>query len=275
MNNNVVLSPNAAKYKNARLSLLLVLIFSVLNLIMMFSNTYLLFSARIPLVIATVGLIMHQDTMEVIYLVITIALAVITLIPYLLCWLFSKKRVGWMIAALVIFSVDTVFLLIDVPSYLASGDFSIFIDVIIHGIIIYELAVGVSSGFKLKTEAALQQQAEEQAAKLAEQAGEQTEESGEPVPEETRVITVTRKKSFVGCANPIVVYVNNQAACRIKNGQTEKITVPVTEFQLGAALPNGFAANTVIVPNGYDTPTYSLQIKMGFSSSTILINREI
>lgn len=270
---NYLPSKNTAKYKNARLSILIVFAFSLLNLILLFSDSYMLFSARIPLVIATVGFLLKTQTLENFYLILGIVIAILTIIPYILCWLFSQKRVGWMIAALVIFAVDTVVLLIDLPSYLQAGDFSIFLDIIVHGIVIYELVVGVIAGKNLKKE-------EEQAKVQQQQSLPETESEQEvemetaTEPEQTRTLTITRKKSFIGCAVGIILSVNGTPVGVIKNGQTETLTVPMTDFQLGTVLPNGFAGNSATVPADEQPLKYTIQIKAGFTSSTIAIVKE-
>lgn len=263
------LLPSAGKYKNARASLLIILLLSALNIIVMFTDTYFLFSARIALLLANVGLILKLETGENIYLIVCIVLAVITLIPYLISWIFSKKHVGWLIVSLVLFIIDTVFVIVDISSYLAVGDFSIFIDLIVHIIVIYELAVGVKAGFDMKKE-------EREAAQAEEDRSSPFDMDAELAPEnvETREITVSRKKAFAGCAMPLVIYVNGTEVCRLKNGQSEKIAVPVSAFELGAALSNGLAENKATVEGGYDTPVYVVQVKMGFSSASIVITRE-
>lgn len=260
MSRNKIL-PSSGKYKNARLSLLLVLVFSVLNIIMMFGDMYFLFSSRIATLIATMGLILKAEQGESVYLVVGVIIAIITLVPYLLSWLFSKKHVGWMIAALVLFAVDTVILLIDIPAYMKAGEMSIFADVIVHAIVLYELAVGVKAGFDMKNE----EKQEESTKQILESITTLEDTS------QTRELFIERKKSFVGCAMAIVVYVNGSEVCRLKNGESQNVSVPVTAFELGVAISNGYAVNKVLVASGETNVSYKLQVKMGFSSSTIEI----
>lgn len=63
--------------------------------------------------LALTGRVFLEYTDEVLYLAVGLASAVLVLVPYLLCWIFSKKRRGWMIAALVLFAVDTGALVVD------------------------------------------------------------------------------------------------------------------------------------------------------------------
>ncbi|MBQ7368947.1 MAG: hypothetical protein IJW60_04500 [Clostridia bacterium] len=269
MNDKTTLLPSSGKYKNARLSLLIILLLSVVNVFVMFADTYFLFSAHIALVIANVGFVLKLETGENAYLLIGIVLSLITLIPYLVCWIFSKKHAGWLIAALVLFAIDTVFLVIDIPAYLDFGDFSIFIDLIVHVIVLYELVVGVKAGFAMQREA-------KEAAQIEENLSSPFDFDEEIAPEsaETREMSVRRKKSFVGCAIPMVVYVNGVEVCRLKNGQAETLVVPAAAFELGVALKNGFAVNKLTVESGFDSLAYTVWVKTGFSSASVVIDRE-
>ena len=147
-------------YAAARKNILLVLAFTTINLILLVSNsnTYFLFSAYIPFAIVDIGMILGGRYPEEVYaefvdfeplgtpaLVIALVLAVVICVLYLLCWLFSdKKRVGWLIAALVLFATDTILMLLN-----GIGLGSI-MDVIFHGWVIISLSMGISAYFKLK-----------------------------------------------------------------------------------------------------------------------------
>ena len=77
-----------------------------------------------------------------------VAIGIALLVPCLLCWLFSKKKMGWMIAALVYFVFDTAFLLLFA---LLLGMLTSIIDIVFHAWIIYYMIVGVKAGIALKT----------------------------------------------------------------------------------------------------------------------------
>lgn len=75
-----------------------------------------------------------------------IAVAVVLAILYVLPFIFSKKlRPGWLLFTLVIFILDTLFMLIDVG---VQSD--ILIDYLFHIWVIVSLAIGMSAGYKLK-----------------------------------------------------------------------------------------------------------------------------
>ena len=146
-----------AKYNRSRANLLLVIVFTVVNLFTVtFGNTYFLFSANLPMLFPAVATeiaadplymtemgLMPEDGTAVI--IIGLIMGLILTVPYLLCWIFSKKRPGWMVAALAFFSIDCLVLLglYDLTSVL--------FDLLIHGWVMFYLITGVTHGFKLKT----------------------------------------------------------------------------------------------------------------------------
>lgn len=102
------------KYKRSRYNLLLVAIVSIVNLFYMaFGERYFLFSARLPSVLVELTLVAAPEDVTVGFadLLVPIVAGVILSLPYLLCFFFSKKRPGWMVAALVFFGLDCIYLL--------------------------------------------------------------------------------------------------------------------------------------------------------------------
>ena len=138
------------KYTRARHSLLIVVILSIVNMFsLVFADTYYLFSSYITLYITAIGGYMYLESGEAVLLIGTIALGIISLVPYLLCWIFSKKKVGWLIAALVLFALDTLLLLIDAVSMLEA---TFILDLVIHILVVVELVIAVKYGLKKKKE---------------------------------------------------------------------------------------------------------------------------
>lgn len=139
------------KYNTTRYNLLL-----VTN-----SDRYFLFSAYIPYTVATLGMILcgkypleyygggslsDYNFMDQTAFVGFIALAIILVALYVLAYVFSKKlRPGWLIFALVIFILDTLFMFID-----AGIQTDMIIDYLFHIWVIVSLAIGMSAGYKLK-----------------------------------------------------------------------------------------------------------------------------
>lgn len=95
----------ANKYGIARGNLLLVILFTLINSVISFAhgNFYFLFSASIPYYVASfsaawayspedIGLEPAANPTAI--LVIGAVIAAVLLVPYLLCWIFSKKHYG-------------------------------------------------------------------------------------------------------------------------------------------------------------------------------------
>ena len=141
----------ANKYQSARHNILLVVAFTLINIILLVtnSNTYFLFSAAIPYFIVDLGMLLcgkypaeyyagELAGMEVLndtFFVVTLVVTAVILLLYLLSWIFCKKpRVGWMIFALVFFVLDTVGMLC-----LTGISSDAIVDVVFHGWVIFSL----------------------------------------------------------------------------------------------------------------------------------------
>lgn len=154
------LSPCAAlerSYHNSRGNLLLVVIFTVVNVLFAASGSsyFFLFSAFIPYMSMLFGLSLtgHTDYgNEALvgdwFLYACIAFAAVIILAYLLFFLFSKKHYGWLIPALVFFVLDSVFFVFF--SLSAGFDFGMIIDFFFHGWILFSLIMGIVNGVKLK-----------------------------------------------------------------------------------------------------------------------------
>ena len=148
----MALSPRAAaerKFALARNSMIGLLLLSVINIVsaLASSDYYFLFSAFVPYIIALFGVEFALEFGNTV-LVVMGAVSVALLVPYLLSWIFSKKKYGWLVVALVYFVLDTVCMLLFL---LLFGDFTSIIDIFFHAWVIYELVVGVKAGIALKT----------------------------------------------------------------------------------------------------------------------------
>ena len=144
-----------SNYTNARANIMVMVVFTVINIFLLFvGNTYFLFSAFIPYIIADFGFFFAGRYPADFYgedaiilgdgaLVVCLVIAAVFLALYVLAWIFSKKHVGWMIFALVFFSLDTLFLLLGMSIDLV-------IDLVFHAWIIVILAIGIHAHFKLQ-----------------------------------------------------------------------------------------------------------------------------
>ena len=151
-----------SKFTSSRYNLLLVVGMTVVNIVMLLlgGSSYFLFSATIPysLVIDGVYLtgrlpeeyytdwpanIPFYDTS---YLAVMIAIAAVVILVYLACFFFSKKfKAGWMIAAAVLFVLDTLYMLF----FYGVGVDSL-MDILLHAWVLYYLISGAVYGIKLK-----------------------------------------------------------------------------------------------------------------------------
>lgn len=149
-------------YTNARNNILLVVLMTAVNIILLVtnSNTYFLFSAYIPYFLADLGMFLcgmypseiyaedfaGMEFLPKSYLAVYMGIVAVILILYILSWVLSKKpRVGWLIFALVFFSIDTVAMFL-LNGFVADS----VIDYVIHTWVIISFIVGISAHFKLK-----------------------------------------------------------------------------------------------------------------------------
>lgn len=148
-----------SRYSAARSNLLFMILFSVVNILMLASNSgmYFLFSASVTYLLTDLGMALcgmypdeYYEGIEGIFFldkavfVVLLIISLLILAIYMLCWIFSKKnRCGFLIAALVLFSIDTVIMLLNYG-------FSSIIDLVFHIWMIVILSMGISAHYKLK-----------------------------------------------------------------------------------------------------------------------------
>ncbi len=150
------------RYRSARGNLLIVLIFTAINMGLLITKqfTYFLFSAYVPYLITDIGMAMSGqypadyytgDLADVAmfgknFFYIMLAIAIVILMVYLICWIFSKDRKsGWIIFALVLFSIDTALMLL--LNGIASN---MIFDLLFHAWVIFDLVNGIIAASKLK-----------------------------------------------------------------------------------------------------------------------------
>lgn len=150
-----------SKYNSSISNLLAVVVFSVINVVLLItnSNTYFLFSAFIPYFLADYGMYFcgmypeeyYYDVADMEFsdkslFAVALAIAAVILLIYFLCWFFAKKKkVGWLIVSLVVFVIDTVFMLV-----VAGISSDLIIDIVFHIWVIFSLVNGIVTYNKLK-----------------------------------------------------------------------------------------------------------------------------
>lgn len=148
-------------YNKSLGQLLLIIFLSVVNIILLVwdSNTYFLFSAFIPFFLVDCGMYFtgsypaeyYYDMEGVAFfdksvLIATFVIAAVILLIYFLCWIFAKKKkVGWLIAATVLFGIDTL-------AMLAIQGFSVDISlsILFHILVICWFVYGIATYYKMK-----------------------------------------------------------------------------------------------------------------------------
>lgn len=281
MNQQQLYYQKSNQYRSARGSLLTIVLLSVINVFsMIFSGSYFLFSAYLPQLFIYMGLDLAAESGDSLFLVIAGVFAVIVVVPYLLCWIFSKKHVGWMIGALCMFSLDSVLFLVDFVAFLQAGDFTMIIDLLIRVWAIVSLILGVKHGLAAKKEA--------ENAPLEAEAAPAFAENGDAAPDAAysgfqRPITLIRQKAFAASLVPMACYVNGKEVCVLKNGESQTVYAPEEAFELKVML---VAANngafgvqpaptqgSVTVDAGTAPLTYTLRMKSGLTTATIEITQ--
>lgn len=153
------------KYSSARGNLLLAIVFTLVNMVLLLTNanSYFLFSVFIPYMLIDQAMfytgrypaeIYEEYNPDMVFsseklLYILVGIAFMVLVAYILCWFFSKNKSGWLVTALVLFSLDTVVYLLYSLIY---GMFSLgsVIDILFHAWVLYYLIAGLVANAKLK-----------------------------------------------------------------------------------------------------------------------------
>lgn len=139
-----------AQYRSARNNLLLVVVFTAINLLMplLGVDRQFLFSASFPTTFYWLGDFAATDLGMPALRIGAMGIALGCVGLYLLCWLLAKKRRGFMTAALALFGVDCLSL---------AGEFVIFelhssmiLNVLFHLWVLWGLIQGVRAASALK-----------------------------------------------------------------------------------------------------------------------------
>lgn len=151
------------KYSSARANLLIVVAFTLINIVLAFtdSSSYFLFSLFIPYMLVLLGAMLtgnlpgaytaaELEIIEFLPNAVFIIMAIVAaafLAVFVVSWVVTKKKpaIGWLIASLVLASIDT-------GIFLLFGGISLdtLIDLAFHVWVIVSLAGGISAHKKLK-----------------------------------------------------------------------------------------------------------------------------
>ncbi len=150
-----------AQFATARYDLLAVVILTALNVFLLLGNTgsYFLFSASVPYAIVDLGMLLcglyppelYEGEMADIVLfdggviAVFVALALVIIAVYLLLFFLSKQHPVALTVAVVLFALDTLFLLA-----LFGLDLSMLLDLLFHGWLLFTAIRGILAARKLK-----------------------------------------------------------------------------------------------------------------------------
>lgn len=252
---------NSIKYKSARTSLLILSVFSVLNIFfIIFGDMYFLFSSYTTQVLAFIGFEAYADG-ETVLTAVFIAISLLSVIPYLVCYFFSKKKIGWMIGALVLFSIDTLWFAYGLINVI-SIDFALIADCIwdifFHAYALYALISCVVYGVKMKKNAT-----------DAEEDLSGSTYTSDITAEETRKITVTKKKESYGFALECVCCIDGKNMGTIKNGETKEFYIDDNAHTMVVVTSAGISTDAISIPNGFGDKSYEIKFKFNFFKGAI------
>ena len=162
MNEVLTMDKNSPEYLTkkisaGRYSLQLIILLTVVNTVFLLADSdhYFVFSASIPYFLTALGMGMDEALSGGIgtFTIIAVVIGIIVMGIYVLCWALGEKKPGWLTAALVLFSLDTVGLLVITFTLLEDPILNL-VDIIFHALAVYELVMAVICAGKLKRQAA-------------------------------------------------------------------------------------------------------------------------
>lgn len=134
-------------YQSARIAIILLVALTAVNILMSVAGIDRYFVSSVFMSYFMVTIIPNTGIGAVI--------AVAILVPYLLAFFLSKKKPGWMIVALILFALDTLFVIffMFLLHRIGESPWSMLFDLVLHAFVIFELVMGVKYR-KAATEAA-------------------------------------------------------------------------------------------------------------------------
>lgn len=260
---NITQVQNNMKYKQAKGSLLAIILFSFVNLFAItFTDSYFLFSAYFTQLFGYMAwMAVEEAAMGLAFVFIFIG--ALTLVPYLLCFIFAKKHYGWLIGALVMFSIDTVMLLIDSISAIAAGDVSFVLDILFHAYALFAIGSAIAAGKKAK--------------KSNEEAMNAPAVNTEVSPEltlERRKVVIEREKKFVGCAVMFICFIDGNEVVGVKNGETVEFNIDGNPHELAIMIGDTGKAASIQIREGLSTVNIKVSAKSTFGGVIPVIVNE-
>jgi len=133
------------RYDRARHCLMVMAVFSAVNVVLTLigSEKYFLFSGFAVYIQAVFCRTAYEATGNVGHLAIGAVSAALVIALYVLCWIMSRGKRGWLLAGLTLVVLDAVALLYCCMAFAAWNDF--LLDLVFHALILLEMVVGAAS----------------------------------------------------------------------------------------------------------------------------------
>jgi hypothetical protein len=137
-------------FEKSRNNLLLVVIFTVVNLILNYFNAGVnfLFSATLPQFVFEIAKSVNSEMENNISMIVGIIIAFIIIDTYFLFWVFVRRVRVLILAALISFGIDS--LLLIYLTFNVEFSFSVLLEIAFHVWILYYLIKGVKAWYKLR-----------------------------------------------------------------------------------------------------------------------------
>lgn len=140
-------------YKTTRMNVVLFMAFTLINIFALMGGTYFLFSIYGSVICFSLGFSLKQEAAEAgaaapnAYLAVGIVAGILILAAFFVFWMLSKKRAWAMTVLFVLFSLDTLIVLIALFLF---QDYTMMIDLVVHGVIVWVFFGGVKAAKKLR-----------------------------------------------------------------------------------------------------------------------------
>ena len=140
MKRTVTAAQHANTYRGARNTILSLVILTAVNCVLLAVGSSTYFLSSIFLIYGMMAV--YGVTF------VTVAVAAVLLGVYLCAFFFSKRRRGWMLAALILFSLDTLCVvgMMFLMKYVGESPLQLVLDLIFHALGIVWLSLGVKNG---------------------------------------------------------------------------------------------------------------------------------
>jgi len=146
----VAIKQQLLRFRGARGTLLLVVVFTTVNLFLAAFGTsfYMLFSATVPQIFLGLGLGLADEFQNNIFLIAGATAAFAGVFLYLLCWSLANRYRVFILFALVLFSIDTLVCVAFV--FIGGFDLWYLVEIAFHVWILFGLVNGVIAWAKLR-----------------------------------------------------------------------------------------------------------------------------